>query len=74
MKKSGDAEGAGRGAREATAKGRCGCRLEPASSAWAAEEWQCVTKWVSGCGIISQIKVSHLKIKVSLKNVALFTH
>ena len=29
---------------------------------------------VSMCGIISKIKVLHLKIKVYMKNVALFTH
>jgi len=27
-----------------------------------------------GCGIISKIKVLHLKIKVYMKNVAVFTH
>jgi len=29
---------------------------------------------MSVCGIISKIKVLHLKIKVYMKNVAVFTH
>jgi len=29
---------------------------------------------VRNCGIISKIKVLHLKIKVYMKNVAVFTH
>jgi len=30
--------------------------------------------FVALCGIISKIKVLHLKIKVYMKNVAVFTH
>jgi len=31
-------------------------------------------RWLPTCGIICKIKVSHLKIKVYMKNVEVFTH
>jgi len=33
-----------------------------------------IKRWVPTCGIIIKIEVLHLKIKVYMKNVAVFTH
>jgi len=38
------------------------------------KELNVVLKCISHCGIISKIKVLHLKINVYMKNIALFTH
>jgi len=37
-------------------------------------QWWLSSFLAGGCGIISKIKVLHLKIQVYMKNVVLFTH